>query len=393
MNRSAEGEIHGINSRTSLVAIVYLSVIGTCAYILQPSYVLGLVEHIGLSDVQAGYVVSLEMFGIAFSTILMNFIVTRFDWRRLVLFFLCITVAGNLASAPLTEFDTLRAVRFLTGIGSGGLMSITMTMMGLTNNPDRNFGYIIVFIMAYSALGTFLIPVGYDTIGMPGVMTCLALFCATGVFFLRFLPRSRSKVLKTARPPIAIHSLPRILLALAGFLAWTVAFGMLFAYLFLIGLQASLSERIVANVLAFSQFLGIAGAYTAVAMQMHYGRMKPVAVSTLGIIVGIFILLDISGLAYYLLAIFIFAYMANVTPPYLFALMADLDTTGKVVTIAVSVQIIGWAIGASMAAFILGLADFSAVNMVAAALFVLSLVLLWPALRTVDNAYRRQTSE
>ena len=107
-----------VNSRISIIAIVYIAVIAPCVFILQPGYVQGLVEHLGFSEEQAGYIASAEMFGLAFTTILLNFISSRFDWRKMTVLFLGISSIGNLASVSITDFDTLAAIRFITGMGS-----------------------------------------------------------------------------------------------------------------------------------------------------------------------------------------------------------------------------------------------------------------------------------
>ena len=129
-----------VNSRRSIIAIVYIAVIAPCVFILQPGYVQGLVEYLAFSEEQAGYIASAEMFGIAFTTLLLVFMEARVDWRKLTVLCLILAAAGNLLSLSLADFESLAAVRFLTGMGSGGLMSLTFAMMGLTGKSDRNFG-------------------------------------------------------------------------------------------------------------------------------------------------------------------------------------------------------------------------------------------------------------
>ena len=96
-----------INARISIVAIVFLSVIGPCVFILQPGYVQGLVEYLGFNDVQAGYIASGEMFGVAACTIIMVFLSQKYNWRGLVAICLGICTLGNLLSVSVTDFETL----------------------------------------------------------------------------------------------------------------------------------------------------------------------------------------------------------------------------------------------------------------------------------------------
>ncbi|MFT7461126.1 MAG: MFS family permease, partial [Planctomycetota bacterium] len=197
-----------INSRISIIAIVYIAVIAPCVFILQPGYVQGLVEHLGFSEEQAGFIASAEMFGLAFTTILLNFISTRFDWRKMTMLFLCISAIGNLASISVTDFDSLRILRFITGMGSGGLMSLTFAMMGLTKQSDRNFGFIITWVLTYGALGLLAMPSAFEIIKMNGVLLFFALFCASGLFFAKYLPRSGEQHLDVTATEAAKYSWP-----------------------------------------------------------------------------------------------------------------------------------------------------------------------------------------
>ncbi len=71
--------------------MVLLSVIGPCVFILQPGYIQGLVQYLGFDEIQAGYIASTEMFGVAASTIAMVLIASKFNWRILVVFCLGLT--------------------------------------------------------------------------------------------------------------------------------------------------------------------------------------------------------------------------------------------------------------------------------------------------------------
>ncbi|MGS2722210.1 MFS transporter [Porticoccus sp. GXU_MW_L64] len=182
-----------INSSRSITSFVLLSVIGVCVFILQPGYVQGLVEYLGFSQEEAGYIASIEMFGVAASTVLMVFLSSRFSWRLLTSVFLGVAVAGNLASFSVTDFNTLSVIRFITGMGFGGIISLAFTMMGLTRLADRNFGYVITWVLIYGALGLLVMPTAFRLVGMNGVLLFFALFSACGFFTLKHLPARASE--------------------------------------------------------------------------------------------------------------------------------------------------------------------------------------------------------
>ena len=325
-----------------------------------------LVQYLSFSDEQAGYIASAEMFGIAFTTVLLIFMEARFDWRKLTVLCLIVATAGNLLSLSLVDFESLIAVRFLTGMGSGGLMSLTFAMMGLTDKSDRNFGYIITWVLIYGALGILVMPAAFATIGMDGVLLFFALFNISGPLVRP--PPARAPLFITwnsSVPEKAGYSARLKGLSLLAILVYNTSIGIVWAYLFLLGLEAGIAEQTVANVLTVSQFLGIAGAFVAVVLQLRIGRIIPLQVSIIGTAVGIYILVGEIALFQFALGVCLFNFLWNVSMPYLLATLASFDRRGKVVIYGICMQTAGYAIGPFIAATILGRSSYDNVYIVA----------------------------
>ena len=374
-----------INSRRSIVAIVWLAVIGPCVFILQPGFVQGLVVNLGMSESQAGLIASYEMFGVAATTVLLSFVSSRVPWRRFLAVCLAICVIGNIASVGQTEFATLAKIRFFTGLGSGGLVSLTFTMMGLTRHADRNFGYILVWVLTYGAFGLLLLPTVLNTIGMDAVFVFFAVFCATGFYFFRFLPDSGSAV--QLEPNAIDFSMALKVLSLAAILLYNIGIGVVWAYLFLVGLNASLGEQAVANALTVSQFLGIAGAFLAVVLDLRIGRLIPLAIGVLGGAASIFMLVGEIGGSVFWVGVCGFNFLWNLSMPYLLATLADFDHRGRIVVHGVSMQFLGFAIGPFVAAQLFAAGGFDRVNLVGAGLFVVAAILLFPGVMAQRKLY------
>lgn len=370
-----------IDSRMPIVTMILLSVIGVCVFILQPGYVQGLVEYLGFSDEQAGYIASAEMFGVAASTIILIFISSRFNWRALVTVYLGICTLGNLSSISVTDFDTLTIIRFITGLGSGGVISLGFTMMGLTQKSDRNFGYIITWVLIYGAFGLLLMPSAFHLIGMNGILLFFALFCSSGFFFVKYLPIAGEHHVDERTLNSVAYSWQLKGISLLAILVYNIAIGITWAYLFLLGIEANITEQAVANVLTISQFLGIAGAFLAVLLQLRIGRTIPLMIGVLGGALGVYCLVGNINYLFYSLGIYLFNLLWNLSMPYLLATMADFDPTGKMVVYGVSMQTTGTAMGPGIAALILGYSDYDTVYIVATVLFIASALLLLPGLR------------
>ena len=371
-----------VNSTRSIASIIYLAVVGVCVFIIQPGFVQGLVENLGLTPGEAGYIASAEMWGLAVTTILLTVVAHKYDWQKLTFWFLVVAVIGNLASIGQTDVLLLGLARVVTGLGLGGMITLPFAMMGLTRNPDRNFGFIIVWVLLYGALGLFAIPWALVTIKLNGILLFLAVFCVLGIPLIRYLPRRADYHLQEGECTDHYSGLVKGF-TLLGILAFNTAIGIVWAYIFLVGVNGGMAEQSVANVLTISQFLGVAGALLAAMLATAIGRLIPLGIAIIGCGIGVaWLLNDISYLVY-ATAIYLFNFMWNVAQPYLLALMASFADGGKMIVRGVCLQMIGFAIGPYIGATLLraqGADMYSAVNQVGAALFFLSLILILPAL-------------
>ena len=377
-----------VNSTRSIAAIIYLAVVGPSVFIIQPGFVQGLVDTLGLSPEQAGYIASAEMWGLAATTIALTVFAHKYDWQKLSFYFLIVAVAGNLASIGQTDLVTLGVIRTITGLGLGGMISLPFAMMGLTRNPDRNFGFLVVWVLIYGALGLFLIPATLEATGMTGIYLFLAAFCGGGLLLLRFLPKRATDHLEEHQ--MSDH-LPGWVKGstLLGILVFNIAIGMVWAYLFLVGVQGGMGEQSVANVLTISQFLGVAGALLAAMMAAKYGRSLPLGIAIIGCSAGVGWLLNDITYMVYATAVYLFNFMWNVAQPYLLAVMASFADGGKMIVRGVCLQMVGFAVGPYIGANLLGIEGqetYTTVNLTGAILFFASWLLILPVFLAKQEA-------
>jgi predicted MFS family arabinose efflux permease len=364
-----------VNSPTSLFATIYLAVIGAAVFIVQPGFIQGLVELYGFSEQQAGYIASAEVWGIALTTVVMALGGHNFSWLKILRASIALFVVGNLISLFTSEAVSFGSVRFLVGLGAGGLISLSFTIIGLTRLADRNFGYLIMGVLIYGALGLWVLPTAFNVVGMQGVILSFALFGASGWACLRHMPDSGEEHLQVEEDATDLGGSFRLLAILAMF-TYFFAQGVIWAYLFLIGLNGGVGEQEVANGLMLSQFLGIAGAFVAAMAGRKFGRTVPLAIGIIGGgLVLTFLFGTFTALAY-ALTVCVYNFAWNMTHPFLLAAMASFDRHGRVVVYAVAAQMLGLAIGPAFAAFLLSEGDYSRVIYAGIGLFMLSYLLI-----------------
>jgi len=368
-----------IDSRGTLAATILMGVIGPCVFIVQPGFVQGLVAELGYSESRAGDIAAIEMWGIALTTVVMTTFAGRFDWRQASLVSLLVMAASNLACLVLTDPVAFATLRFLAGIGAGTVISLSFTIVGLTARPDRNFGLYIMFVLLYGALVLPAMPVTFDLVGFDGILVFFALLALAGVPFVRALPASGAAHVGAADGAVDLALRHRVL-ALGAMFAYFLGMGIVWAYLFLIGVAGGVSEQGVANALALSQIGGVAGALTTVVLAERVGRSLPLVVGILGTAAPVLCLLAGFEFFGYAAIVVTFNYAWNLTHPYLLGAMAGFDKAGRMVTYAVAAQMMGLANGPWIAARLIGGGEYSAVIVTGAALFVVSLAYILPAL-------------
>ncbi len=366
-----------MNTRAALATAILLGVIGPEVFIVQPGFVQGMVALVGFSEQAAGAVASVEMFGIAATTILLTFAAHRMNWRTIIVFSLLTIFAANALCVFTTDLTVFTALRFVAGLGAGGLVSLSFACVGLTDNPDRNFGFMIMWVLVYGAIGLWLMPGAYELGGMALVLWFFALFPLVALPFVKYLPRSGEQVAEVDAQAVNL-SLPLKGAALFAMLAYFVAQGVVWAYLFLIGLDGGLGEQQVANGLMLSQFAGIAGALLAALLSNRLGRALPLTLGVLGGAVCLSFLTGQFSFLKFALTVGIYNFAWNLTHPFLLAAMASFDRRGRVVVYAVAMQMAGLAIGPGLAAAAIGEGSMQPVLSMGAVFFVLSLVLILP---------------
>jgi hypothetical protein len=268
-------------------------------------------------------------------------------------------------------------LRFLAGIGSGSLISLSFTTVGLTEHPDRNFGYLIMWVLLYGAVVLYFMPAAYAFSGMNGALVFFAAFPLVALPFVKAFPASGEAAASVEADAVNLSASLKSLALLAMF-AYFVAQGVAWAYLFLIGTAGGLTEQQVATGLTLSQVAGVAGALLPALVGHRFGRWRPL---TIGIAGGAICLLFLIGRFEYLPFAFwvcLYNFFWNMTHPFLLGSMASFDRRGRIVVLAVAAQMLGLAIGPALGASVIAPGQYASVNYIAIAMFALSWVCILP---------------
>jgi predicted MFS family arabinose efflux permease len=368
------------SSPRAIAAGVFMGVMGAEVFIVQPGFVQGLVEHMGFSEAQAGLIASIEMAGFAAMTILLIYLTRQLNWRHMLYACIALTMVGQFGSMLTSELISFAAMRFIAGLGCGGIVSIGFAAIGLTDKPDRNFGILVAFSGVYGAIVLGFMPTLYGYAGMQGLLFFFAAFAALGLPLVGWLPTSGDVVQAEIqpRPPLPLGL---TISALGAMFAYFLAQGVIWTYLFRIAIDGGLTEPQAAFGLTIAQFAGILGALIPTIVGARFGRtvMLAIAISA-GVVPLLYFLFGTITALSYAIAVCVYNFGFNKTHPYLLATMASFDASGRVVTYAVALQTLGLAVGPAVGAWLLGGNTFTSVHWFGIAAFGASFVLiLFPA--------------
>ncbi|MBB4630859.1 MFS transporter [Sphingosinicella soli] len=153
----------------------------------------GIAAEWGVDRATLGVVLSMELFGMAAGSVLIGNIADRIGRRPTILACLIVMTLGMAAALFANDVLTLSAVRFMTGIGIGGMISSTSAMVAEFSN-DRRRGLNMVLNIA-----------GYSVGAISGGLVASALLEMTGDWRSVFM---LGTVATAAMIPLVIFFLP-----------------------------------------------------------------------------------------------------------------------------------------------------------------------------------------
>lgn len=358
------------SDRNRLLAGFILAVVGMDVFIVQPGIVQVLVERAGLTESEAGYVASAEMFGIAFATVAMAYSSRRCQWRRLAWVALAVNAIANAAAMLAVEIPLLMLTRGVAGISSGVLVSLGYALVGSSANPDRNYGILIALVLVYGAAGLFFMPGAVASHGLPALFTALGLFALLAMLVVRHVP---------SEPPEGAAATTFGVGGCAGFWLLASVFGfflgqgLVWPYLALIGVSGNASPAAVGTGLMVSQLLGIVGAALAASIgaPQRHGRLLFAGIAVT--VASALVFARHPDALTFGAAVSVFNLAANMVTPLLMAILAATRSSQLIVTGA-AVQMLGLAIGPAVAATLVAPGEYTSTVALAVSLFLFSLL-------------------
>jgi predicted MFS family arabinose efflux permease len=341
------------------VLLAFLATAGLFYVNIMPALVAGLIDGLGFTNRQAGFVGSANVYGAACGALVAVFLVRRVPWRRAEVMALVMLLLLDLVSTQVTTAGPLTALRFLHGVVGGVSVGIGLAVMARTRVPDRAFGMLLTVQYGAGGLGVMFLPRLAHQFGPQVLFLALAAFTLITLLMLPFLAEypPRERVAAVDGASAAVKRAPLLLTLIAVFLFQASNMG-LSAFVIPLGRHYGLEDTFISNTLGFANWVGVLGSIAVIWMAGRYGRALPVAAALVVTLVGIAAFLRSDAGWVFIAANAVTAVTWSFLIPYFFGMCADFDPAGRSATLAGFFSKMGLASGPAAAALLLGEANY-----------------------------------
>jgi predicted MFS family arabinose efflux permease len=365
-----------------LYALGFIATSSFSIYLVLPLALGGMVEHLGFTDQQIGYLALISSIGLALGSLWVPLRRNEWSFYALARWSLLALLLLDLGSIWATDFYSLSALRFVAGFFGGVIYAATLSALSALPMPERGFTYYVLVYCGVSALYMFLTPFLLKIGQVPAVFGFMALNAGAGYLLtpsIRVVGAQNASLPKIQLGFLLKNKL--IWFTLSAYLFLQMGCGAIWAYLERIGNFHGFGEYFLGLTFGLSEFAGVLASIIVLRIGNSRGVLIP-------ILTGIS-LLALSTLAanflgqplIFLLAVFVLSGAWAGTFPFFQKVQASHDPQGKIVSLGAVVNLFGKGMGPATAAFFLTTHNYNNVVWTSLIAFLLSFIFIFPELK------------
>jgi predicted MFS family arabinose efflux permease len=375
------------------VLLAFLATAGLFYVNIMSAIVAGVAEGLHVSEQQAGWVGSANVYGAALGALSAVFLVKRIQWRPAAIVALIALIIIDLASSLITSIDILIGVRFIHGLIGGALVGIAFGVVSRTRSPDRVFGMLLAVQFGLGGLGVMFLPPLAPIYGTQALFYALAAFSAVTLAMVPFLddyPLDRiTRHLPAGDTRIRWVPLLATLVAVFLFQAGNMA---LAAYIFGLGHAHALDTPFISAVVGWATWIGILGCLLVIVLGVRYGRTVMMAAAMALTLVGTFAFHWSGDANVFIIANIGTSITWSFVISYLLGMSAEFDRAGRTAAMAGFASKMGLASGPFIGGMLIGTHDYGPlINLSVLVLGVSTIAMLFPA-ALLDRARKQEAS-
>ncbi|SHM01899.1 MFS transporter [Phytopseudomonas punonensis] len=329
------------NQNIIRAACIFIAAASIIVIGVQPIFIGLLTERMSMTLVQQSWTMSAEMCGSLVGTLLYVPMLRFLGPRTIALSTALVLLFANAATASVTAFDMLLALRCISGICSGILYSYAIYCLGRMNGPDRSFGILLFVQTALFSSSAVVLPIVAEWKGFSGaiyylvawfVLLCLVCFC---------LPTKQSEEDKIVSSEPLLSGLTLIgVCSLLGMLFLQLSIYSLWGFVEGIASEAGIAPVDIGWAISIGLLGGLPGAALPSIAGRHLGRMPMILLGSLAVLGAIYMFATrIHTASDMAIAVFLMNFGWNLALSYYMSSVVTHDPTGRLTKIVGMVQV------------------------------------------------------
>ncbi|MFJ4141199.1 MFS transporter [Pseudomonas sp. NPDC089734] len=363
-----------VDSRKTLFAICTMMVVSLGTLQIQPLLGGAFVDQLGIPLNAIGTIFAAELTAMAVACGFGALLMPRVNRRRFVWLALAAMVLGNLASTQASNWQTLTACRLVCGLSGGAVMACVYATAALRTSKDASFAMINVGNLLWGIVLVSFTPFILALAGIPGVFLVLSLASAIALLGCQRIPPRFTEQTGQSHTSTAPLTLTAVLL-ISLFALLFFGHSALWIYQERIGKSIGLEPQQIGAILGASILAGALGAGLAGIIKRKIGLLAPQLISFGAALAATLVMVyGNSPLAFAITAGLIHL-VWFFSLPYLLSMSAELDPSGRLAGLGNAAIFVGQGAGPFGAALVVGEGNFRAVGWLAAATYILALMI------------------
>ena len=362
------------------VLLAFLATAGLFYVNIMSAIVAGVADGLHVSQQQAGWVGSANVYGAALGALSAVFLVKRVPWRPTSIVALIALIGIDLASSLIANINVLIGVRFVHGLIGGALVGIAFGVVSRTRSPDRVFGMLLAVQFGLGGLGVMYLPPLAPIYGTQALFYALAAFSLVTLLMVPFLDdypvdRITRNTVKDAR--IRWAPLGATLIGVFLFQAGNMA---LAAYIFGLGRAYGHQTQLISDIVGWATWIGILGCVAVIVLGVRFGRAWLMAGAMLLTLVGTYAFHWSGNALVFTVANIGTSITWSFVISYLLGMSAEFDRTGRSAAMAGFASKLGLASGPFFGGMLIGENTYGAlINVSTLVLLISTFAMLAPA--------------
>jgi len=274
MNVPEKSELRPFIACTAAMCIVYLS------SWLQPYIVKETLELLRTGASRAGLVLSVELTAMALGSIALSRCAGDGPYRLIAMLAGMVAIVGAALSVAASGYWLLISARLLAGVGEGGVLMVSTTVLAQMSFPDRAYAKVLFVNNLFGVALSFVMQMLDEVANGRSIAFPILLLIQVALYPVMLLLPRKLRVTQAnnrdSAPSIHGYSV-RVMFLAAAVIVIAATTNSVWSFYFALGQQNGMDSRTVSHSIEYAVVASSLGAVLAMMLGTRVGRFAPLA--------------------------------------------------------------------------------------------------------------------